>query len=145
LAVFSALCHGEHPKLDDMFPALMEALRTVGPNRAIAYYDVVLSGLPVPARVRWEAYMTTTVGNEYRSELFRRMAAENQAIGRAEGEAQGEARGEAHAILTVLDERGVTVPEGSRQTILTCTDLAQLGTWLRRAVKATTIDDVLAT
>ncbi|MBX6748087.1 MAG: hypothetical protein IRY85_00195 [Micromonosporaceae bacterium] len=51
---------------------------------------------------------------------------------------------EAQAILTVLDERGVAVPPEARDRILACADLTQLTAWLRRAVRATTVDDVLA-
>jgi hypothetical protein len=130
VVVFSALCHGDDKTIDAMFPALAAALRMLSPTKAIAYYDIVLAGLPVAARARWEAHMTTAV-NQYRSELFRTLATE------------AEAHGEAQAILTVLNVNGVEVPEGVRQQIVTCTDLDQLEIWLRRAVKAATIDDVL--
>jgi hypothetical protein len=46
-------------------------------------------------------------------------------------------------VLTVLDARWVPVPEAIREQILACTDLTQLGTWLRRAVTAATADDVI--
>jgi hypothetical protein len=117
----------------------MEALRSIGPRKAISYYDVVLAGLPVAARARWEAFMTTEVGHEYHSELFRNIAAQNQAV----GEARGEARGEGRAVLTVLDARGVEVPTAVRERILACTDLEQLDVWLRRAVTAANADDVI--
>ncbi|MEQ4302523.1 hypothetical protein ABNF97_14190 [Plantactinospora sp. B6F1] len=135
LAVLSAICHGHDPQVEATFPALMAALRSVNPKTAILYYDVVLAGLPATARTRWEAFMTTTAGYEYRSELLRELAARH--------EEQGEARGEARAILTVLEGRGVTVPAEAREQILSCTDLTQLDTWLRRAGNATTVDDVL--
>ena len=38
---------------------------------------------------------------------------------------------------------GVSVPATVREQILACTDLAQLDTWLRRAVTATTAEDVI--
>jgi hypothetical protein len=117
-----------------MFPALAEALRSLGPRKAILYYDVVLAGLPGPARVRWEAFMTTTV-EEYRSELLRELAAQHEQL--------SEARGEGRAVLTVLDARGVAVPAAVRELVLACTDLAQLDTWLRCALTAATIDDVI--
>src|SRR5215813_4321628 len=139
LAVFSAICHGGDADVDAMFPALAEALRALGPKKAILYYDVVLAGLPQAPRARWEAYMSTATGSEYRSELFREIDARSQAL----GEALGEARGEGRAVLTVLDARGVPVPEAIREQILTCTDLTQLDTWLRRAVTAATADDVI--
>ena len=135
LAVFSAICHGGDAEVDAVFPALAQALEVLGPKKAILYYDIVLAGLPVAPRARWEAYMSTVVGAEYRSELLREVD--------AQGEARGEARGEGRAVLTVLDTRGVPVPETIRQQILACTDLAQLDTWLRRAVTATTADDVI--
>jgi hypothetical protein len=46
-------------------------------------------------------------------------------------------------VLTVLDARGVHVPEAIRDRILGCTDLGQLATWLRRAAIATTTDQVV--
>jgi hypothetical protein len=135
LAVLSAICHGDHAEVEAAFPALMEALRAVGPSRAILYYDVVLAGLPLATRTRWEAFMTTAADYEFRSELLRNVLAR----GKAEGEAQGEAR----AILTVLDGRGVAVPDDIRDQVLECADTSQLDIWLRRAVTATTVDDVI--
>jgi|GEM_PF-4501314 hypothetical protein len=41
-----------------MFPALEAALRSLGGQKALSYYDVVLAGLPEAARVRWEEFMT---------------------------------------------------------------------------------------
>ncbi|QSB16644.1 hypothetical protein JQS43_10390 [Natronosporangium hydrolyticum] len=134
LAVLATLCHTDHPELDATFPALAAALETLGPKNAILYHDIVLAGLPQAPRLRWEAFMTTAVSSEYRSELFREID--------ARGQAAGEARGEAKAILTVLDARSITIPDDLRNQILACTDLDQLDTWLRRAGTATTADDL---
>jgi hypothetical protein len=46
-------------------------------------------------------------------------------------------------MLTVLEARGVPVPETIREQILACTDLAKLDTWLRRAVTADAAEDVI--
>jgi hypothetical protein len=46
-------------------------------------------------------------------------------------------------VLTVLDARGVPVPQAIREHVLACTDLAQLDTWLRRAVTAGTAEEVI--
>jgi hypothetical protein len=135
LAVLSVLCHGDHPEVGTMFPAVAAALHALGPENAILYDDIVLAGLPEAPRVRWEAFMSTTVGHQFLSEKYRRIVAENQRL--------GEARGEARAVLTVLDGRGVAVPDDVRERVLACTDLAQLDAWLRRAGTATTIDDVI--
>ncbi len=131
LAVFSAICHGGDADVDEMFPALAQALRALGPKNAILYHDIVLAGLPQAPRARWEAYMSTTTGSEFRSELLR------------DSDLRGQALGEARAVLTVLDARGVPVPEAVREQILACTDLAQLDTWLRRVAAAATADDVV--
>lgn len=45
-------------------------------------------------------------------------------------------------MLSVLDARGVAVPDEERARIAGCTDLALLDEWVRRAVTARTIDDL---
>lgn len=139
LAVLSALCHGEDAEVDAAFPALAEALRSLGPKRAILYHDIVLAGLPQAPRARWEEYMTTAIDSEYRSELFREIDARSQAI----GEARGEARGKGSAVVEVLEARGVPVPEAIRAQILATTDLDLLDTWLHRALVANTAEEVV--
>jgi hypothetical protein len=59
-------------------------------------------------------------------------------------EAEGEARGEAAAILKVLEARGVAFSEAHRQEIFGCRDLDRLDRWLRRASKASSVDEVLS-
>jgi hypothetical protein len=125
--------------VDAAFPALAEALRALGPTKAILYHDIVLAGLPPAPRVRWEAYMSSAIRSEFHSDLLRGADVRGQAI----GEARGKAQGEAQAVLTVLDARGVPVSEAIRERILACTDLTQLDTWLRRAVTAATADEVI--
>jgi len=130
-AVFSAVCHIDRPEVEAAFPALVEALRAADPKQALLYYDVVLAGLPPATRTRWEAFMSTSAGYEFQSELLRKVSAEQLA------------RGEAQAILTVLEERGVPVPDDIRDRIMACADTGQLSAWLRRAVTAATADDVV--
>ena len=50
-----------------------------------------------------------------------------------EGRAEGEAKGEAKGILRVLEVRGLVVSDGTRERILTCTDLDRLNDWLDRS------------
>jgi len=135
LAVLSVLCHGHRTEVDTVFPALLAALRSLGPQQALLYHDVVLAGLPETARVRWEAFVTTLAGYQYHSEQFRKIAAEAQQV--------GEARGEARAVLTVLEARDIPVSAQVRDQILACTDLARLDTWLRRATRVTAAEDVV--
>jgi hypothetical protein len=57
---------------------------------------------------------------------------------------EGEARGRAEDVLQILETRGLPVSEPQRQEILRCRDLDRLARWLRRAVLATTADEVVA-
>lgn len=138
MATFSLICHGDQDVVDGMFPVLAEALRSLSPDKATLYHDIVLAGLPVPARIRWEAFMSS-VADRYYSETFRELATRNF----AEGEAKGKAEGEAQAVLLVLEARGIPAPDEVREQILACTDLAKLDTWLRRAVTASSADEVV--
>jgi hypothetical protein len=96
--------------------------------------------------------MASTVSTKYRSQFLGGAWAEGLAEGRTEGLAEGRteglaegrAEGEVRAVLTVLDARGVYVPEKVRERIEACTDLERLETWLRRALTATTVDEVIA-
>ena len=60
------------------------------------------------------------------------------------GIAEGQVKGEAEALLTVLSARGLEPDEARQQRIKACQDLAQLKQWLRRAVTASSLDDVFA-
>ncbi|MEV6925803.1 hypothetical protein AB0M46_15070 [Dactylosporangium sp. NPDC051485] len=76
----------------------------------------------------------TTTSHRYQSDFARRYF--------SEGEASGEARGEARALLTILDARGVEIPDEIRANIANSTDLDQLSVWIRRAATAYKIQDL---
>lgn len=57
---------------------------------------------------------------------------------------EGAAAAKAESVLTVLEARGITVPEAARARITRCTDLDQLETWVRRAVTVTSTEELLA-
>jgi len=80
-----------------------------------------------------EVFMSATIDSECRSELLREIDARARAQGKAQGKAEGKVRGMGRAVLIVLDERGVLVPDDVRDQVLACTDLGRLDTWLRRA------------
>lgn len=56
---------------------------------------------------------------------------------------RGEAAARARAVLTVLEVRGMTVPDAARERILAQKDPEQLQRWLKKASVATSLDDVL--
>lgn len=66
-----------------------------------------------------------------------------KARGEARGRAEGEATGRAVAILVLLEQRGLEVSAEQRARILGCRDLAMLESWLRRAVSAGRVEEVL--
>lgn len=76
----------------------------------------------------------STGHNRYISQEYRTLVADSKA--------EGKIKGTARNVLTVLDARGVAVPEETRGQFLACTDAAQLATWLARAATASTISDV---
>jgi hypothetical protein len=137
------LIHAHRQDVEQAFPGLAEALRSVGPSQALFYNDIVLAGLPPDTRARWRAFMTTAAGSRFLSEEFQQAEARGLAAGEAKGLAAGEAKGLADAVLTVLKGRDVPVPQNVRDRILSCTDQDQLRVWLLRAATATTIDDVV--
>jgi hypothetical protein len=141
LAVLSALAHGDRPDPAPIFGALLTALDTIDHDHASLYTDLVLTVLPTAARHCLEELMTTT-SHRYTSDFARRYFSQGEAVGEARGEARGQARGEAMAILAILDTRGIDVPDACRDEIAGCTDLDQLGVWIRQAVTAETVQDL---
>ena len=73
--------------------------------------------------------------------------AEGHAKGRAEGHAKGRVEGSthtrAHDLLTVLQVRGIHVSAAAKKRILEQKNLKQLERWLKRAIVATSLDEVL--
>jgi hypothetical protein len=62
-----------------------------------------------------------------------------------ERETAARAEEKADAILQVLEARGVAVSPSQRQEILECADLDRLNRWLRRAVVASSTDEITST
>lgn len=143
LAVLSAMAHGAGPQQERALRALLDGLRAVDPDHVSLYTDVVMAVLPQAARRCLEALMNLAT-YEPISPYFRRLSRKARAEGLQEGRQEGRAEGEATAVLEVLAARGITVPAEARDRITTCTDLRQLKTWIRRAVTATSVDDLFA-
>ncbi|MBT2369245.1 hypothetical protein J7E88_29010 [Streptomyces sp. ISL-10] len=61
---------------------------------------------------------------------------------RDEGRAEGRAESLADAVLLVLQQRGLDVPDEARQRITTCDDTQLMRTWLTRAVTAATAEAI---
>ncbi|WP_280459199.1 hypothetical protein [Nocardia carnea] len=136
LAVLSAVAHPQHPDHTEIWQALAAGFRTLGEDPALRYHDFILTMLPRAVRPAWEAFMSTGLRDyNFTSDFARKYLAEGRAEGRAEGEAK--------SILTVLDARGIEVPDQVRKTITSCEDLDQLQKWLRRALEINRADELL--
>lgn len=61
-----------------------------------------------------------------------------------EARSEGKAEGKAASLLTILDTRNLSVPAKLRAQILACTDDRVLDQWIRRAVTASSVREVLA-
>jgi hypothetical protein len=64
---------------------------------------------------------------------------EARRLGRTEGEAAARARD----VLTVLQARGVAVPDAARERVMAQTDPARLERWLAKAALASSLDEVI--
>ncbi|MGW0180214.1 hypothetical protein [Nocardia sp. NPDC003345] len=103
----------------------------------------------------WSTLMSVDL-SFYRSRTSQRLRAEGRAQGRAQGLAEGRVEGlaEGHTegrveegiekTLRLLEARGITVPDHSRERIRACTDLEILDRWFDRAITATEIDEIFA-
>jgi hypothetical protein len=65
--------------------------------------------------------------------------------GQARGEVRGEARGQAKSLLTLLAARGIQVSSAMRTKILACKDPTMLDRWLKSALQASSVAEVIST
>lgn len=109
------------------------------------YFDYVFAAMSATALSSLEEIMTVR-DYEFRTELigrpFREGRAEGREKGRAEGREKGQVEGRAQAILDVLEARGISVPDGTRERITTSSDLDELGLWVRRAATLDRVEEL---
>ena len=134
LAVFSAMSHGGDPGAAKRAFAILGALRQLDEERSRLYHDLVMAALSDAARKTLEAIVNSGT-YEYQSEFARKYV--------AQGKAEGEAKGKAEALLMILDTRGLSVSKDQREHLLSCTDLGELERFLRRAISAVSVEEVL--
>jgi hypothetical protein len=146
LALLSALIHGPHPGGEAVALAYLEAALLLE-ERGRRYVDLILGTLPDGARQKLEDVMLKRE-YQFHSEFARRFAAHGRAlghvVGRAQGREEGVALGKATALIAILDQRALRITRERRAEILACEDHAALDRWLLRAVRAASLDEVLA-
>ncbi|MGP3930127.1 hypothetical protein [Nonomuraea sp. KM88] len=74
--------------------------------------------------------------------VYSPFAREHYGRGLAEGRTECKAEEAAKSVLLVLTARSLDISEGARVRIRSCTDLAQLETWVTRAATAQTLQDL---
>lgn len=126
LATLSAITHGRDPNATAILKALASALKTLNEETASIFIELTELGLGnAPAAQTWRKIMAVDL-DFFRSETSQRLRAE----------------GRAGAILLLLSQRDVTVPDDVRDRINDCPDLDTLDTWFTRAITATTVDEI---
>ena len=148
LGVLSAMAHGETDQGATIAAAVLPALQALDDERARFYCDLVYNSLNEATRRTLETIMK---GYEYQSDFAKKYVAQGRAEGRAEGRVEGrdEGRslgrmeGEARAVLIALQARGFAVPEALQERILAQRDQECLERWLKKAIVAASLADVL--
>ncbi|MFJ6100516.1 hypothetical protein ACIQHY_05870 [Streptomyces sp. NPDC092359] len=140
LTALSAITHAGDPDIGAILKALSAALKDVPEDVADPIIEFTAQGLGNrPVRELWRnlvavdlSFYTSYLSEEIRDE------------GREQGREQGRAQGSAAAILTVLEQRGLTVTDAVRERVEHCDDPDTLHRWLKRAVTAATTEEVFA-
>jgi hypothetical protein len=152
------MVHGRERKVVEAFAA---ALADLPADHAPDYYEYAYSMSAPEVRRLLEEIMTSTrwpVYSPFAREHFGRGLEEGTAKGRAEGKVEGKAEGKvegkaegkaegraeeaARMVLLVLTARGLEVPEGIRDRITACANLARLESWATRAATAQSVHDL---
>ncbi|WP_433510261.1 hypothetical protein ACQP2T_41185 [Nonomuraea sp. CA-143628] len=141
LAAMSVMVHGRDRKVVEAFTT---ALADVTDEHAPKYYEYAYSMSGPDIRSLLEEIMKSAstewpVYSPFAREHFGRGKAEGKAEGKVEGRTEGKTEEASRSVLLVLDARGFKVPDDVSTRIVTCTDLAQLETWLARAATAQTL------
>ncbi|WP_285761001.1 hypothetical protein [Nocardiopsis ansamitocini] len=126
-----AILAAAHNHVDDptVLDALLPAFDSLDESKSTLYSDYVLAALPAAARKYLEDAVTAGT-YEFKTDF----------VGRPFQE--GKTEGKAESVLTILDARGIAVPEPVRERITSCTDPDELTLWLRRAITAATAADL---
>lgn len=133
MAAFSALTHANNRECDAILDALDQALTGMDTDASDYIYqflDVTLG--ETPAGDKWRSIMGFVNYFPGRGHLMERAYLE------------GEAKGEVKGVLRVLEVRGLTVSDDTRERITTCTDLDRLNDWLDRAGTVERAEDLFA-
>ncbi|MBA2896991.1 hypothetical protein [Nonomuraea soli] len=127
LFVLSVIVHGDKPEVAEAF---CEGIAELPGDYAGYYYEHALAKATRTTKQRMEAAM------KLRIPAVSDMAKEQRSLGRAEARVED--------VLLTMEVRGLTISLADRHRVESCTDLAQLDVWFRRALTASTAEEVFA-
>ncbi|MEU8698392.1 hypothetical protein AB0C61_12080, partial [Streptomyces sp. NPDC048680] len=140
LATLAAITHADNPDVGAILKTLSAALREAPETITDPIVELTAQGLGNrPAAQQWRNLVAVDT-SFYKSFMSEEIRDE----GRAEGRAEGQAKGQAEGLLLILEARGITLTDETREQITTCTDPHLLNQWIRRAATATTAAEVFA-
>jgi hypothetical protein len=121
----------------------LAAIRSAPPERVTRYtkYLKVLS--PPSVRKELETLMKTVLKDAFIDGWIDEGLSQGRSQGLSQGLSQGRSQGRAEMLLELLEER-FSVPAGTRERIEACTDTVQVKTWFKRAINASSLDEVFA-
>ncbi|MBE3012513.1 hypothetical protein IL992_25445 [Microbispora sp. NEAU-D428] len=127
LAVLSAVAHPDEAEDGPALEAMPAGLKTLDQERRTLYLNFVFRSLPEVTIKRLEEMVTTIqdfedLGKKYFSHWV--------------------AEGQIKSIFSVLDARGLEIPEDARERIRRCEDPNQLDAWARKAAVITSVDEL---
>lgn len=131
-AVLSSIAHGHDDDAEAVGRAAMAGVADMPEDERTVWQTAILAALNHAARIALEASMDVSKFPPENTWVYKK------------GEKVGTARGKAESVLLVLAARNLPIPDEARQQILTTTDLLRLDEWLRRAMTAASVDELLA-
>ncbi|MCO6011065.1 hypothetical protein NE236_39530 [Actinoallomurus purpureus] len=126
LAAMGVMMHGRQ---ESVLKAFVNALEVIEPDNAPQYLEYAYNMAAAAVRRILEELVSSTSWPVYSPFA-------KQHFGR------GKAEGEVHAVLTVLEARGIEVPASARARINACTDLQELDVWLKKAGVVQSVDEL---
>jgi hypothetical protein len=132
-AVLSTLLHRSEPEAARIAHAAVLAADALGTDQLLTYLDIIIASLSSVRRRELERLM-----QKYHHEPVSDIARHHRAEGRAEGRVEGQTA----ALLLVLKQRGLVIPDAITERIRACSESEQLDAWIRAACNATRIEDV---
>ncbi|MFE1796195.1 hypothetical protein ACFW9L_08520 [Streptomyces sp. NPDC059517] len=134
LSVLSAVAHARGPQGSAILKAIARAVQELHQTDPVTagyfaeFLDITLGNSPA--------------GDQWRNDMSFVSYFPGRGTVRETAYLEGKAEGEAKGILSVLEVRGIPVPDSVRERITTCIDLGQMDAWLQRSRTVERVEDL---